>query len=68
MRNLEIVPEDILVVSEFRLSEIKMLQQAMSNCTVALNLADPEQKKIHDFFTGDFMHWINGTIQTIENA
>jgi hypothetical protein len=66
MRNLEILPEDVLIISEFRLSEIKLIQQAMDNCTVALNLSDPEHKKVHDFFTGDFMNWINSTINTIE--
>lgn len=68
MRNLEIIPEDILVVAEFRVSEIKMLQEAMNNCTVELNLTDPKQKKIHDFFVSDFMNWINGTIRTVENG
>lgn len=68
MRNLEIVPEDILVVAEFRVSEMKLLQQAMSNTTVSLNMSDPEQKKVHDFFVGDFMNWINSTIRTVENG
>ncbi len=68
MRNLEFLPEDVIIVAEFRLSEIKKLQKAMVNCTVALNLSDPEAKKIHDFFTGDFMNWINSTIKDVENA
>lgn len=68
MRNLEILPEDILVVAEFRISELKMLREAMNNTTVAMNLSDPEQQKAHDFFTQDFMNWINGTIRTCENG
>ena len=68
MRNLEFLPEDVIIVTEWRLSELKKLQTAMVNSTVSLNLTDPEQKKIHDFFTGDFMNWINSTIRDIENG
>jgi len=68
MRNIQIVPEDIVVVSEFRLSEIRMIQKAMGNITIAMNLSDPEEKKVHDFFTLHFMEWVNETIETIENA
>jgi len=68
MRNLEILPEDILIIAEFRLSEIKMLREAMNHTTVAMNLSEPEYKKAHDFFTTDFMNWINGTIKAVENG
>lgn len=66
MRNLDYRPEDVIIVSEFRLSELRMLQTAMNNTTVELNLTDPDEKKTNDFFTGDFMNWINSTIKDIE--
>lgn len=68
MRNLEFLPEDVLIVTEFRLSELKMLQEAMNNTTVSLNLTDPEQLKTNEFFTNSFMTWINSTIRDIENG
>ena len=68
MRNIEIFPDDVVIVTEFRMSELKKIQRAMVNTTVALNLSDPDDKEAHDFFVGNFMNWINSTLKTIENG
>lgn len=68
MRNLEIRPEDVLIISEFRLSELKKLQHIMDKVTVSVNLQDRVDKEAHDFFVGNFQDWLNTTIGTIEDA
>lgn len=66
MRNLQILPEDVLVVSEFRYSELKKIQYALAHCTVAMNLAEEKDKEAHDFFINNFNDWVNGTVASIE--
>lgn len=66
MRTIHVVPEDIIIVAEFRLSELKKISRALDSCTIAMNLTDPEQKESHDFFVKNFTDWVNNNIESVE--
>jgi hypothetical protein len=68
MRTLEIRPEEILILSEFRYSELKKIKMAMDMCTVEADLSDSAQKESHDFFVKNFYSWVNSTIEHLEDG
>ena len=68
MRTLEVRPEEILILSEFRYSELKKIQLAMDHCTVAMDLTKPEMKEAHDFFVNSFYNWVSTTTKSLEDG
>ena len=68
MRTLEVRPEEILILSEFRYSELKKIQIAMDHCTVAMDLTKPEMKAAHDFFVESFYKWVDTTVKGLEDG
>ena len=68
MRTLEVRAEDVVVMNEIRLTELKKIKLAMDHSTVAMDLTDETMKASHDFFTKNFYGWVCATIEAIEDG
>jgi len=68
MKLLNVKPKDVYCLFEITYTDLKKIQSALNNATLALNLEDPEESEVSRYVTEDFFNEISDTIKGIEDG
>jgi hypothetical protein len=64
---IDVKPKGIYLKVEYSLEEMDLLKKACEHCEIAVDLKDPEQKKIHEYFVNTFYPWIKNTVEMVRH-